>query len=86
LILDDALLFVVGQDLAHEIRPASNAKFFRQHAQGGVRCDEVHGLNARIALDGDQQLPEKHGSAGARGRDGQILWRMIRQRFSGEAK
>jgi hypothetical protein len=77
---------LVGKDLAEKIRPALNAEFFGQDAQSGVRCDEVHGLNARIALDGDQQLPKKHRATGASGRNGQILRRVIRQGFSREAK
>ena len=67
------------QELLDKICPAMDAELFRHHAQGGIRSDEVDGLNAIIATDRQQELLEKDGTAGARGRDGQILWRMTRQ-------
>ena len=48
----------------------------------GVGGDEVHGLNALVALNGKQQMAQKNGAAGAGGGDGQILRRLVRQRIS----
>jgi hypothetical protein len=69
-----------------EIRSSLDAEFFGQDAQGGVRGDEVYVLNPNITPDGQEQLLKKDRSAGAGGRDGQILWRVIQQEFSGEAR
>jgi len=42
-------------------------------------------VDAGIALDREKQVTEKYCSAGTRGSDGEILWRVMGQRCSGEA-
>jgi hypothetical protein len=61
-----------------------DTEFFGQDAQTGIGGDEVYMLNATIPRHGQQKLPKKYRAAGAGGGDGQILWRMIQQDFSGE--
>ena len=41
--------------------------------------------DALVALDGKQQLPQKHGAAGPGSGDSQILRRMVGQEDSGQA-
>jgi hypothetical protein len=71
---------IASHELADQIVPASNAKLFGHDPQAGIRGDEVYGLNACFALDGEQQMPQKYGPAGSGGRDGQILRRTVWQR------
>ena len=65
--------------MRNKIGAAFESELFGQDAQSAVGCDEVHRLNALIALDGEQEVPQKDGAAGAGGCDGQILRRMVRQ-------
>ena len=74
-----------AKNLLDKVGAAFDAQFFGQDAQAGIRSDEIHGLNPNIALGHQQKLPQEHRSARARGRDDQILRRVIRHSASGEA-
>src|ERR1035438_9228369 len=79
---------MIATDSASAIlrRPShrGESRAFGHDAQRAVGSDEVYRLHALVAFDGTQELPEKDGPAGPRGRDGQILRWMIRQEASGQ--
>src|SRR5207302_4595867 len=72
--------------LVDEIGPALQVQFFSQDAKSAVGGDEVHDFDPLISRQAAQQMPEKDGSAGAGGRDGQISWRGAGQRTSGRKR
>ena len=62
---------------ADEVGASFDAQLFGHDAQGAVGGDEVHRLHALVAADGEQEVLEKDGAAGAGGRDRQVLRRMV---------
>jgi hypothetical protein len=71
-----------GKNLAEKIHTAADAEFFSEHAQAGVRRDEIRGLDTSVAFHCQKKLPQEDRPASASSRDSQILWRVIRQRAS----
>ena len=49
----------LAQDLANQIAASTQREFFSEDAQRAVGSDEVHGLDAGIAFDGEQKLFKK---------------------------
>ncbi len=64
-----------SEDLGDQVAAAAQSEFFGDHAQRAVGGDEVDGLDAFVAVHGEQQVAEKERAAGAGGRDGQVLRR-----------
>ena len=60
------------ENLAKQIAAAAKTKLFGDDAKRAVGGDEVHGLNARIALNCLQQLTREQCAAGAGCGDGQV--------------
>jgi hypothetical protein len=48
-----------AQDLADEIAASAQREFFGKDAQGAVGSNEVHGLDAGVAVDSEQKLFEE---------------------------
>ena len=60
------------ENLAEQITAAAKTKLFGDDAKRAVGGDEVHGLNARIALNRLQQVTREQRAAGAGCGDGQV--------------
>ena len=71
LLLDFARA-AVSENLADEVIASAQAKFLRHDAQRAVGGDEVDGLNAVVAIHGEQKVAQKDCTARAGGGDGQI--------------
>lgn len=59
--------------MGHEVIAAAQPEFFGYDTKSAVGCDEIRGVDARIAIDGEQQAAKKSCAAGTGGGDGQVL-------------
>ena len=62
-----------ADELSNEVGTARQAEFFRKHTKCAVGSNKVYGLDAVFAFDGEQEVLQKYGAAGAGRRDGQIF-------------
>src|SRR5450432_1677045 len=60
-----------------QVGAAFDAQLFGHDAQRAVGGDEVHRLHPLVAAYSEQEVIEEDGAAGARGGDGQVLWRVV---------
>src|ERR1700677_979867 len=68
------------KNLTNEIGAAFQAQFLGEHEEGAIGGDEVDGSDAFVAHGSEEKLAQKDRSAGAGGRYGQNLRRMIEQK------
>ena len=74
-----------SENLADEVVAAFEAKFFGHDAQRAVGCDEVDGLNAVVAINGEQEMAQEDCTACAGGDDGQIVRRVGQEIYGSRA-
>ena len=71
-----------ADDLGDQVAAAAQVKFLREHPQGAVRGDEIYRLYSLVALEGEKEMPQEQGPAGAGCGHGQVARRLIGQAAS----